>query len=813
MVSDTILALFAFGYPVDDSGTVAFVKNRFFIPLSPKLLYIGACNNVTLLEEDGVTRRKKAVYSSPGADDTYLRPKAGQRFAPRQIAMCELPDAAWLSWIHYEDAHDHLVVARKDGARNVLCELAGGPRHRFGKPALMATDASAPDVFCAVKAGGSLGVRRYGIHRGRWRCTEKLPTRCLSIYHMDAVSAPDGAVHLAYAGVSEDCVGLALYSRTMRGERWGTERRHALGGASLNRPKLAVDGRGEVVLVADAYRDQRYEIMWKTLWGGPAHKWQRLSRTTGWSLFPSIVCDHEGRLWVSWLRQVPVRREDVMGLWQEARVARRIGRRWEEVSGSRGDAAAHLNFGLLPIRRYFGYDGLRRYPRLAATDDGAVWLVWEQQRDEKEIWDNVANGFFCGKRYARGKWWKTVTLVDGGNCHTFDEKHLHAADSFSIAAKSGHRRSGDDFVLRRVDMNAAASAELPPASRWKAWKAQALPIRTRPARPRSGEYRLLWGDLHCHSVFSPDAEGEPDELYHFARDLAGLDFVCVMDNDFYPQKALLDSEVTYTADLARALTRDGRFVAFSGFEWTYHGPDPAQSFNHRIVLFTGGSPRVFRRNERAGGSERAFVENVRKTAFISIPHHAHWRLTGIPNECCVEVTSAWGPCILDAPTVHDALANGHRFGFLGNTDSHRFMPGLSGALTGLYAKELSRDGIIDALRARRCFATTGNRTAIDFRVNGAMMGQEINADAAPVLSWRVAPHASLEKIEIVRDGEVAFSSHAATSAWTDTAARAGDHWYYLRVKEKGVHKRYPHNVAPAWGKWAWSSPVWVDVKS
>ena len=758
-----------------------------------------------------MSSRKKAVYSSPGADDTYLRPKAGQRFAPRQIAMCELPDAAWLSWIHYEDAHDHLVVARKDGTHSALCELAGGPRHRFGKPALVATDASAPDVFCAVTAGGSLGVRRYGIQRGRWRCTEKLPTRCLSIYHMDAVSAPDGTVHLAYAGVNENSLGLALCSRTMRRGRWSAERRQALAGASLNRPKLAVDGRGEVVLVADAYYDQRYEVMWKTLSGGPAQKWQRLSRTAGWNLFPSIVRDVEGRLWVSWLRQVPVRREDVMGLWQEARVARRIGRRWEEVPGSQVGAAAHLNFGLLPIKRYFGYDGLRRDPRLAASDDGAVWLVWEQQRDEEEIWDNVANGFLCARRFAAGKWSRTVTLLDGGNCHTFDEKHVHSADAFAVAAKSRHENSGDDFALRRVDMNAAVSAKLPPASRWKAWKPQALPIRTKCARGRVGDYRLFWGDLHCHTVFSPDAEGEPDELYHFARDLAGLDFVCLIDNDFYPQKALLDSEIAFSADLARSLTRPGRFIALSGFEWTYHRPDPARSFNHRIVLFTEDRPRVFRRNERAGGSDKAFIENILRSGFISIPHHAYWRLAGIPNERCVEVTSAWGTCILDAPTVHDALAKGYRFGFVGNTDSHRFMPGLAGALTGVYAKELSREGVIDALRARRCFATTGNRTAIDFRVDGVMMGGALSAGTPPVLVWRVAPHASLEKVEIIRDGEVAFSSRAAADEWTDTTARPGVHWYYLQVKEEGVHKRYPHNVAPAWGKWAWSSPIWVHV--
>ena len=202
--------------------------------------------------------------------------------------------------------------------------------------------------------------------------------------------------------------------------------------------------------------------------------------------------------------------------------------------------------------------------------------------------------------------------------------------------------------------------------------------------------------------------------------------------------------------------------------------------------------------------------HIRQSGYLSIPHHAYWRLGDIPNECAVEVTSAWGTYILDAPTVREALATGARFGFTGNSDSHRFLPGLSGALTGVYATELSRDGIIEALRKRRCFATTGNRTAIDFRINEAFMGEALKTNAIPTLFWRVHPHETIEKVQVIRDGELVFRSEETEGEWTDESAGAEPHWYYLQVKEKGAHARYPHNVAPAWGKWAWSSPIWVD---
>jgi len=36
----------------------------------------------------------------------------------------------------------------------------------------------------------------------------------------------------------------------------------------------------------------------------------------------------------------------------------------------------------------------------------------------------------------------------------------------------------------------------------------------------------------------------------------------------------------------------------------------------------------------------------------------------------------------------------------------------------LYAGELTREGVFEALRARRTFAVTGDRIALDFRING-----------------------------------------------------------------------------------------------
>jgi hypothetical protein len=48
-----------------------------------------------------------------------------------------------------------------------------------------------------------------------------------------------------------------------------------------------------------------------------------------------------------------------------------------------------------------------------------------------------------------------------------------------------------------------------------------------------------------------------------------------------------------------------------------------------------------------------------------------------------------------------------------------------GGLTAVLAKELTHEAILEALRARRCYATTGLRYLMEFTVDGAQMGSEL----------------------------------------------------------------------------------------
>ena len=164
-------------------------------------------------------------------------------------------------------------------------------------------------------------------------------------------------------------------------------------------------------------------------------------------------------------------------------------------------------------------------------------------------------------------------------------------------------------------------------------------------------------------------------------------------------------------------------------------------------------------------------------------------------------------------TLHDRLRSGRVFGFFGASDNHERNPGLGGALTGAWATDNTREGVYEAFEQRRVFATTGLRPVLAFRVCGTFMGGAVTTDADPELSVRVVCERPVDRVDIVRDGEVVHTRPGGANrfddTWTDTACTVGVHFYYAHVTFQGEETVLPWNLSPAVGVHAWSSPVWV----
>ncbi|KAB2569738.1 hypothetical protein DBV05_g11585 [Lasiodiplodia theobromae] len=250
--------------------------------------------------------------------------------------------------------------------------------------------------------------------------------------------------------------------------------------------------------------------------------------------------------------------------------------------------------------------------------------------------------------------------------------------------------------------------------------------------------RPLFADLHVHS---DDTVGTNSTTYNFsyARHIAGLDIVGYTANDFHITAARWNQALRTIA----AANDPGCFLVFPGTEWC---GNTAAGGDHNVVFLadpiaTHTSPPEFP-VDRNGNVARSFEWNEHGPAqlepgawpldevYATYAHDVEGHLL-IPHvggrranlawhhprlERLLEIGSAWG---LFEWLLRDAVGRGWKMGVCANSDEHRGrcgggVPGTAvfgtkGGLTGVLAEGLEWRTVGRALRARRTFATTGER--------------------------------------------------------------------------------------------------------
>jgi len=96
------------------------------------------------------------------------------------------------------------------------------------------------------------------------------------------------------------------------------------------------------------------------------------------------------------------------------------------------------------------------------------------------------------------------------------------------------------------------------------------------------------------------------------------------------------------------------------------------------------------------------------------------------------------------------------------------------------AKELTREALYAALKARCWYAMTGARMLLDFGVDDVLMGDTAQGQARPrgaKSEAKVAGTAPLERAEILRDNEVVYAHPPdgfwAAVTWRDVPTSSG----------------------------------------
>ena len=375
---------------------------------------------------------------------------------------------------------------------------------------------------------------------------------------------------------------------------------------------------------------------------------------------------------------------------------------------------------------------------------------------------------------------------------------------------------------------------------------------------RTTRARLLWGDLHTHSIIS-DGTQEPGYMYHRARNLLGWDFTGVADHDNWSlgeERAKTPEELSLMTRAADEAYVPGEFVTFRTYEWSHHVR------GHRNVLFGPGETPVFLpftdpRSDTPAGLMSALAG---KDALV-IPHHPAWKThfgemrfdygprdersgPGGDLQRLAEVYSRHGNSEFHGcprPVSHvglmkgargkafravlrkeyagqksgsyvrDALAAGYRLGLTAGSDEHIAGSDPSraptqiygGGTTGIFAPARTREAAWEGLRARRVVATTGNRMLLEFSINGEPHGSEIDSDGSVHIAGHVVGTSPLELVELVkydsngyRDVWQGGGSTEVVVDWKDPSFRENS-FYYLRAVQDD-------------GNLGWAGPTWVD---
>ena len=330
------------------------------------------------------------------------------------------------------------------------------------------------------------------------------------------------------------------------------------------------------------------------------------------------------------------------------------------------------------------------------------------------------------------------------------------------------------------------------------------------------EYKLVLGDLHVHSEFSGchrKAEAALYERFRYQSDIRHLDFSAVTDHS-----SMLDSyDWLRTKKVTAFFNQNGSFATFPGYEWWGSNPEDGAFNSENVIIFSDEqsacppsklsgichTPSLWKELDK-------ILNNGGRV--LAIPHLVKamdWKNMSPKYQPLIEICQLSGTYegekvqlvhgkYSKKRTAQYGLDLGHRFGFTGSGDHAGF------SISGLYVRELSREGFMEALRHRRCYATTGAYIVLDVRTNdNHMPGEEFRrAGKTFTVNITACGTENITDVDFIKNGEVieniSPNKQDVTLSFVDesNSGKASD-YYYIRLTQSDSER-------------AWSSPFFVE---
>ena len=356
-------------------------------------------------------------------------------------------------------------------------------------------------------------------------------------------------------------------------------------------------------------------------------------------------------------------------------------------------------------------------------------------------------------------------------------------------------------------------------------------------------FQRYFGQLHSHTQYS-DGAGSLESALDYVKNLpeiANVDFVAFTDHSNYfdsknnpnVEAALYDTSLVNDSDSSHSwatykntvaafnAANAGKKVAIAGFEMTWSGgPGHINTFNTPGIVSRNnttlnnktkdaGLQAYYKLLSQTEGVDSISQFNHPGTTFGNFIDFGYWDAVVDTRMYMVEVGNGEGQIGAGGyyPSYEQyimALDKGWHVAPTNNQDNHKGRWGnANDARDVILTDDFTEDGIYEALRARRMYATEDKNLDLDYTVNGSMMGSII--DVPEKLNFEISFNDpdrtdSIAKVElVVNSGKVAYTwdSAADLAKGSVSVELAPEYTYYfVRVTEGD-------------GDLAVTAPVWV----
>lgn len=328
-------------------------------------------------------------------------------------------------------------------------------------------------------------------------------------------------------------------------------------------------------------------------------------------------------------------------------------------------------------------------------------------------------------------------------------------------------------------------------------------------------YNIYFGDLHMHSNISRCSLhygfhcSEIEDKYRICSDLAGLDFAMCTDHD--TMNALDWARTCETADF---VDNNDSFTAFNGYEWTSSMyKDGKPNYGHQNILYPDRG-ELYKCRGTGTDSITDLWNKLEGTGALTIPHHTadlvhpfDWNYYNEKYQTAAEIFNVrgsyeydncemypvnYGRATVSGLSLDSALKKGFKLAFTSGGEHEGC------GVTMVFARELSRPAIYDALKSRRVYGSSGARVIALFYADNVFMGGAIKSDKDIILQLDVKADDDIKQIRLMKNS-------AIEAEWTELGTEA-----YLKYTISAERAYYYFTVMLRDNEMCWISPIWVE---